>query len=65
LEKKPTLESFSIGGTDIPSSDYSIEYSNNKNAGTATAKIIGKNSYAGLIKTIPFMIIKKRSVFYA
>jgi len=63
LEKKPTLESFSIGGTDIPSSDYSIEYSNNKNAGTATAKIIGKNSYAGLIKTIPFMIIKKEVFF--
>lgn len=38
--------------------DYTVSYSDNKNIGTATAKIIGKNNYKDT-KTITFNIVPK------
>ena len=35
----------------VKGTDYTISYSNNKNAGTATAIITGKGNYSGTIKT--------------
>lgn len=35
------------GGTEIPSSDYTVTYSNNIDAGTANAHIVFKNNYSG------------------
>lgn len=35
----------------VKGTDYTISYSNNKNAGTATAVITGKGNYSGTIKT--------------
>ncbi|MDR0304470.1 MAG: carbohydrate-binding protein [Chitinispirillales bacterium] len=63
LEYKPTLKTFTISGTEISAGDYTLSYSNNTNAGAATVIITGKNEYAGLSKSVPFMIVKKPVFF--
>ena len=37
------------GGYLVPASDYSVTYSNNRNAGTATVTVTGRNNYSGSI----------------
>lgn len=46
------------GETLVPNVDYTVSYSNNKSLGTATVKIIGKNSYRDT-KTATFNIVPK------
>ncbi|MDE7083183.1 MAG: MBG domain-containing protein, partial [Clostridia bacterium] len=50
-ELKPTVTSVTIGSTTVPSSDYTISYSNNIIVGTATVTITAKNNYTGTCST--------------
>lgn len=52
---KPNIISVKLGDIDIYDTDYTVEYSNNLNKGTATVKVIGKNSTYGTI-TLTFEI---------
>ena len=49
-----------LGGTKLSASDYSVAYSNNVNAGTATVTVTGKGSYTGTAKGT--FTINKRNV---
>ena len=57
-EKKPTTTVVLNNKTLILNTDYTVSYSNNKNAGTATVTITGKGNYTGT-KSINFTIGKK------
>ncbi|NBH60327.1 hypothetical protein D1155_01385 [Anaerotruncus sp. 80] len=59
--KKPTVK-VQYKGTTLKTCDYSVSYSNNKNAGTATAKITGKRNYHGTL-TKTFKIKKATPKF--
>ena len=48
---KPTVTSVTIGSTTVPSSDYTVSYSNNINVGTATVTITAKNNYKDTCST--------------
>lgn len=50
--------SVAVEGVILSASDYTVAYSNNLNAGTATATITGQNSYYGTI-TKEFEILQK------
>ena len=56
-EKKPQVRVYNTQGNLLQSSEYSVAYENNLNAGTATVRITGKNAYLGT-KTIDFVINK-------
>nr|WP_294676919.1 leucine-rich repeat protein [uncultured Blautia sp.] len=56
-EKKPQVRVYNTQGDLLQSSEYSVTYENNLNAGTATVRITGKNAYLGT-KTINFVINK-------
>ncbi len=58
-EKTPEV-SVLYQGHDVPKSEYTVEYSNNINAGTATAVITGTEGFCGSV-TIPFEIAPRRS----
>ena len=48
--KKPSV-TVKLGSKTLKNgTDYTVSYSNNKNIGTATVKIVGKGNYAGTIK---------------
>lgn len=51
----PITQSFTLfpctGGWSVPTSDYTVTYSNNVNVGTATIKVTGKGSYTGTVST--------------
>ena len=57
-EKKPTTTVVLNNKTLVNGTDYTVSYSNNKNAGTATVTITGKGNYTGS-KSINFTIDKK------
>ena len=42
--KTPTVSSIRFGSTDLTVSDFDVAYENNKNAGTATVTVTGKNN---------------------
>ncbi len=47
-EKKPAVKSVKLGNITLKSgTDYTVEYQNNKNIGTATVAITGKGNYIG------------------
>jgi len=43
-EYKPDVQSIRIGSTDLTLSDFTVAYENNKNAGTATVTVTGKDN---------------------
>ena len=45
--KTPDIQSVVVGGKSLTSDDYSIEYSDNINAGTATVTLTGQRTYTG------------------
>ena len=47
---KPAL-SVKAGGVSVPASGYTVKWSKNTKAGTATVKVTGKGNYAGSAKT--------------
>ncbi|MBQ8134655.1 MAG: type I pullulanase [Clostridia bacterium] len=50
--KKPkVLTVTDVNGKTVAASNYTVSYSNNKNAGTATVTVKGKNPYTGTVKT--------------
>lgn len=53
----------SSGKTLVLGTDYTVKYSNNINVGTATAKIIGKNSYTSSTATVNFKIVDDPTAF--
>lgn len=55
---KPSV-TVKIGGNTISTSNYSVAYSSNKNAGTAKVTVTGKGSLTGT-KTLSFTIAKKK-----
>ena len=55
--KTPDIQSVVVGGKSLTSDDYSIEYSDNINAGTATVTLTGQRTYTG-IATAEFTISK-------
>ena len=57
-EKKPAVTVKSGTATLTEKSDYTIAYSNNINAGTATITVTGKGNYAGATGTATFTINK-------
>lgn len=59
--KKPTVK-VQYKNTTLKTCDYSVSYSNNKNAGTATVKITGKRNYHGTL-TKTFKINKATPKF--
>ncbi|MDE6667870.1 MAG: MBG domain-containing protein [Clostridia bacterium] len=42
---KPSVTSVTVGSETVPTSDYTVAYSANINAGTATVTVTGKNNY--------------------
>ena len=49
--KKPkVLTVTDVNGKTVVASNYTVSYSNNKNAGTATVTVKGKNPYSGTVK---------------
>lgn len=60
-EKKPQVRVYNTQGNLLQSSEYSVAYENNLNAGTATVRITGKNMYLGT-KTINFAINKASQI---
>ena len=46
--KTPDIQSVVVGGNSLTSDDYSIEYSDNINAGTATVTLTGQRTYTGI-----------------
>lgn len=60
--KIPTVKVQHAGTTLKKGTDYTVTYSNNRNAGTATAKITGKRNYSGTI-TKTFKINKATPTF--
>lgn len=56
---KPKLLIQDTDGKNIASSNYTISYVNNTNAGTAQAVVTGKGAYAGTVK-LSFVIGKKK-----
>lgn len=62
--KKPTAAVKLDGKTLKSGSDYTIVYKNNRNAGTATATIKGKNNYSGSVKKT-FKIQRKSIVKFS
>lgn len=55
---KPSITVLSPTGSPVDSSDYTITYSNNVNAGTATVTVTGKNNYTGTLVST-FTIAKR------
>lgn len=60
--KKPTVKVQFTGTTLTKNTDYSVSYSNNTNAGTATVKITGKRNFHGTL-TKTFKINKAAPTF--
>lgn len=56
--QRPAVTVTTDNGTLTENKDYTVQYENNINAGTATAKIIGINTYAGMEKYAYFNILK-------
>ncbi len=56
-EKKPEINTITVAGKTLTTNDYSIGYSKNKDAGTATVTITGKGNYNGTV-TKTFTITK-------
>lgn len=46
-EKKPGVREVTIGTMVVPTMSYSVEYSNNKNVGTATVTVTASNNFEG------------------
>ena len=57
-EKKPTTTVVLKNKTLVLNTDYTVSYSNNKNAGTATVTVTGRGNYTGT-KSINFTIVYK------
>ena len=55
---EPALTVTDLGNELIKGTDYDVSYSNNRNAGTAKAKITGKGNYCGS-DTASFRIVKR------
>lgn len=55
-QKRPSITVTSAGKTLTEGTDYTVEYANNVNAGTATVTITGKGSYTGS-KSATFTIL--------
>ena len=49
--KKPAVTVTDVNGKTVDSSKYTVSYSNNTKAGTATVTVKGKNPYTGTVKT--------------
>ena len=45
--KEPAVSAVTLNGTELASSDYTVSYSDNVNAGTATVTVIGRGNYTG------------------
>lgn len=60
--KIPSVKVKQSGTTLTKNTDYTVSYSNNRNAGTATVKITGKRNYSGTI-TKTFKINKATPAF--
>lgn len=60
--KIPSVKVQHSGATLTKNTDYTVSYSNNRNAGTATVKITGKRNYSGTI-TKTFKINKATPTF--
>ena len=56
-EWQPTV-SVAVGGVVLSQTDYTVEYSNNKDAGTATVTVTGQNGYYGTASA-DFTILQK------
>ena len=56
-EKKPQVRVYDVRGNILSQSEYSIVYENNTDAGTATVRLTGKNTYLGT-KDVHFTINK-------
>ncbi len=54
----PDLELY-YGGSSVDLSLYTVKYTDNKNVGTATITLTGKNEYNGSIRIITFSIVPK------
>ena len=46
-EAKEPAVTVTLGGSTLASSNYTVDYSNNTDAGTATVTVTGKNTYTG------------------
>lgn len=57
--KTPSV-SVTLNGVTLPSSDYTVSYSNNTNVGTATVTVTGKNNMTGS-KSATFKIVQSSS----
>lgn len=49
--KEPAVSSVVLGSTTLTSSDYSVDYSDNVDAGTATVTVTGQRTYTGTATT--------------
>ncbi|MBU5456209.1 MBG domain-containing protein [Oscillibacter sp. MSJ-31] len=56
-EKKPEV-TVQSGSSTLTAADYTLTYSNNTNAGTATVKAVGKGNYAGAEGSTTFTIAR-------
>ena len=56
-EKKPEV-TVKSGSSTLTAADYTLTYSNNTNAGTATVKAVGKGNYAGAEGSTTFTIAR-------
>lgn len=57
-EQEPAV-TVTVGGKELSADDYTVEYSDNKNAGTAKVVVTGKGSYTGTAEST--FVIKKAS----
>ena len=57
---KPAVTVKDAKGNTVPATNYTVTYSNNKNVGTASAKIVVKGNYSGT-KTLNFTINPKNT----
>ena len=58
--RKPSVK-VTAGGKSVPSSQYTVSYTDNKNVGTASVKVTGKNDYKGYSGTASFKITLKKT----
>jgi hypothetical protein len=64
--KKPTVKSVKVEGVELQSgTDYTVSYKNNKNIGTATVTITGKENYTGTVTQTFEITAKTGTVFQA
>ncbi|SDB31462.1 hypothetical protein SAMN02910317_01574 [Ruminococcaceae bacterium FB2012] len=61
-EIKPSVTVKDSSGNTVSASNYSVTYSNNKNAGTAAVKVTGKGNYKGSA-SCTFRIVSSENSF--